>query len=159
MITEQGFGAAIALLNGHYGRTATPQLLKAYWKILSAQRGMDDEWLERGVLAAIATEPFFPPLNKLYELGKPKDHRPEHQAYAGRLPEPRGLSAEQRQGLASVAAIIAELKRRRHEALATDCFADRPQAVVSMSPEVAELFELSQQAHKPSEILDMWKMV
>ena len=33
MITEPGFGAAMALLHGHYGRTATQPLLKAYWKI------------------------------------------------------------------------------------------------------------------------------
>ena len=61
-------------------------------------------------------------------------------------------SAERRQRLASVAGIIAELKRRKGQA--TGCFidaADRPQAVVPMSPEVAELFELSQQAHKSSE--------
>ena len=154
MITEPGFGAAMALLHGHYGRAATPPLLKAYWKILSAKRGMDDAWLERGVLAAIATEPFFPPLNKLYELGKPKDHRPEHQKYVGRLPEPCGLSAEQRQGLALVADIIAELKRQRNETLAAGCFegvAEVPQEVAPMSPEVAELFELFQQAHKSSE--------
>ncbi|MEM9004223.1 MAG: hypothetical protein AAGE59_11965 [Cyanobacteria bacterium P01_F01_bin.86] len=151
MISEQGFGAAMALLHGHYGRTATPPLLKAYWKILSAQRGMDDEWLERGVLAAIATEPFFPPLGKLYELGKPKDHRPEHKVYAWLLPEPRGLSAEQRQGLASVADVVAELKRQRHEVLATGCLADVPQVVVPMNAEVAELFELFQQAHPSSE--------
>ena len=153
MITELGFGAAMALLHGHYGRTATPPLLKAYWKILSAKHGMDDAWLERGVLGAIATEPFFPPLGKLYELGKPKDHRPEHQAYAGLLPEPGGLSAEQRQGVASVAGIIAELKRQRNGALAGGCFVDAtdgPQAVVPMSPEVAELFQLSQQAYKSS---------
>ena len=152
MITEPGFGAAMALLHGHYGRTATPPLLKAYWKILSAKHGMDDAWLERGVLGAIATEPFFPPLGKLYELGKPKDHRPEHQAYAGMLPEPGGLSAEQRQGLASIAGIIAGLKRQRNGALATGFVdGDVPQAAVPMSPEVAELFELSQQAHQSSE--------
>ncbi|MEO0988678.1 MAG: hypothetical protein AAFY20_24545 [Cyanobacteria bacterium J06639_14] len=151
MISEQGFGAAMALLHGHYGRTATPQLLKAYWKILSAKHGMDDEWLERGVLGAIATEPFFPPLGKLYELGKPKDYRPEHKVYAGMLPEPCGLSTEQRQGLASVAGILAELRQRRHEALATGCLADVPQAVIPMNAEVAELFELFQQSHPSSE--------
>ncbi|MEO0987549.1 MAG: hypothetical protein AAFY20_18715 [Cyanobacteria bacterium J06639_14] len=151
MITKQGFGVWMTILLQHYGREPSKALMNAYLTILSKKAAMDDEWLERGVLAAIATEPFFPPLGKLYELGKPKDHRPEHKVYVGMLPEPRGLSAEQRQGLASVADIVAELKQRRHEALATDCFGEASQTVIPMNAEVAELFELFQQAHPSSE--------
>ncbi|MEO0987752.1 MAG: hypothetical protein AAFY20_19765 [Cyanobacteria bacterium J06639_14] len=63
-------------------------------------------------------------------------------------------SAEQRQGLASVVDIIAELKYRRHEVLTTDCFGEVSQAVVPMNSEVANWFELFQQTHMSSEDLD-----